>query len=123
MCRRRCGVRVPTHLYFHDLPRMRCVWVWVGFIILSYSTIVASKSRFESKQEQEGPSFVEKWELDLMTEWPQAVGRDAKEVGAEIKAQNPSFKVVAVPEGSPVTMDYSTERVRVYYNKEGVVAS
>ena len=56
-------------------------------------------------------------------EWDNSAPVFPKEVVAEIKAQNPSFKVVAVPEGSPVTMDYSTERVRVYYNKEGVVAS
>ena len=29
--------------------------------------------------------------------------------------------VVAIPEGSPVTMDYRTDRVRVFFDTKGIV--
>ena len=97
----------------------------VGVIILSvFSSVVTSKSRLVLKQEQE-PEFLEQWEgtssNTMPTEWPQVAGREAKEVVLEIQEQNPSLKVVAVKEGSPVTMDHRTDRVRVFFNTEGFV--
>lgn len=98
----------------------------VGVIILSvFSSVVTSKSRLVLKQEQE-PEFLEQWEVStssntMPTEWPQVAGREAKEVVSEIQEQNPSLKVVAVKEGSPVTMDHRTDRVRVFFNTEGFV--
>ena len=97
----------------------------VGVIILSvFPSVVTSKSRLVLKQEQE-PEFLEQWEgtssNTMPTEWPQVAGRNAKEVVSEIQEQNPSLKVVAVKEGSPVTMDHRTDRVRVFFNTEGFV--
>ena len=98
----------------------------VGVFILSvFSSVVTSKSRLVLKQEQE-PEFLEQWEVStssntMPTEWPQVAGREAKEVVLEIQEQNPSLKVVAVKEGSPVTMDHRTDRVRVFFNTEGFV--
>ena len=50
--------------------------------------------------------------------WPKLVGMNKDDAVVVIKTQNPSLNVIAVPENSPVTMDYRLDRVRVFYNKE-----
>lgn len=54
--------------------------------------------------------------VKMENEWPTAVGKDVLTVVQEIKAANPALQVVKVEEGSPVTMDFRTDRVRVFYD-------
>ena len=56
-------------------------------------------------------------------EWPALLGVDKDVAVAQIKAEQPSFTVLAVPENSMVTMDFREDRVRVFYNAAGKVAS
>ena len=55
------------------------------------------------------------------SEWPKAAGRAIEDVVEEIKSENANLNVVKVEEGSMVTMDFREDRVRVFYNKEGMV--
>ena len=54
-------------------------------------------------------------------DFSQFVGRAVDEVVEQIRANNPGLSVVKIPEGSMVTCDYRTDRVRVYYDEAGVV--
>ena len=55
-------------------------------------------------------------DLPLNKSWPEAVGRNVDEVVQEIQAENSSYEVVKVQEGSPTTRDMRFNRVRVFYN-------
>ena len=55
------------------------------------------------------------------TRWPSAVGRNKDEVILEIQTERPNMKVIAVKEGSMVTMDFRMDRVRVYHAEDGSV--
>ncbi|KNA20995.1 hypothetical protein SOVF_047460 [Spinacia oleracea] len=56
--------------------------------------------------------------------WPELVGKDGNEAAGIIKSENCSVKnVVVLPEGSPVTKDYRTDRVRVFVDTCGKVSS
>eukprot|EP00601_Ochromonadales_sp_CCMP2298_P005869 CAMPEP_0173192826 /NCGR_PEP_ID=MMETSP1141-20130122/13627_1 /TAXON_ID=483371 /ORGANISM="non described non described, Strain CCMP2298" /LENGTH=75 /DNA_ID=CAMNT_0014117111 /DNA_START=172 /DNA_END=399 /DNA_ORIENTATION=+ len=61
-------------------------------------------------------------EMHKMHRWPGAVGQNAEEAVAIIKRDRPDVKVVALPAGSMVTMDFVTSRVRVFVNEQGKVA-
>ena len=56
------------------------------------------------------------------TTW-QCTGLDGEEAKQRILADMPGLNVVLVPEGSPVTMDYRLDRVRIFVTKDGKVAS
>jgi hypothetical protein len=65
------------------------------------------------------------------TAWPELVGRNADEAVAVIKQEltasgrltpQTPFQVLKVPDGSMVTMDYSTHRIRVFEDADGKVA-
>ena len=91
----------------------------IGLLLISifvFLVPVYSKTRKEFHDEQ-NLGFVEM----PTTEWPQAAGKNAEEVVAEIKQQNPALNVVKVPHGSPVTMDFRTDRVRVFFDQDGNV--
>ncbi len=51
------------------------------------------------------------------TSWPELNGKNVDEAVQQIKEENPELKVFKVPLGSMVTMDYRTDRVRVYYDE------
>jgi len=55
--------------------------------------------------------------------WPEHVGKVGTEVQAAIKKEHPELNVVLQPELSPCTMDFRTDRVRVFINAEGKVTS
>lgn len=55
-------------------------------------------------------------------EWPELVGKTGDQAKAAILDERPTLNVLVVPELSPCTMDYRTDRVRVFVNKEGKVA-
>ncbi|KAL6624387.1 hypothetical protein ACP70R_031708 [Stipagrostis hirtigluma subsp. patula] len=48
------------------------------------------------------------------TSWPEVVGMPAEEAKKVILKDMPGAHVVVVPVGSPVTMDYRTDRVRIF---------
>lgn len=48
-------------------------------------------------------------------EWPELVGKDGQEAAKIIKEENPCLKeVIVLPDGSQVTQDYRTDRVRIF---------
>jgi hypothetical protein len=51
------------------------------------------------------------------------VGMDGEEAVACLETQYPEFSIGAVPEGSYVTADYRTDRIRVYVNSRGQVTT
>jgi len=51
--------------------------------------------------------------------WPEVVGQKGEIVAQQIRAQG--YTVFVIPEGSPVTMDYRLDRVRIYVNAAGNV--
>lgn len=53
--------------------------------------------------------------------WPELVGKTGEEAEEKIKNDHPSLSVSVVPEGSMMTMDYRTDRVRIMVDEDGKV--
>jgi hypothetical protein len=61
---------------------------------------------------------------EVKTQWDELLATDADAALKKIQQERPGLKVVKVKKGSMVTMDFSLERVRVYYDPEsGQVSS
>eukprot|EP00274_Cyanoptyche_gloeocystis_P005185 CAMPEP_0196658290 /NCGR_PEP_ID=MMETSP1086-20130531/28810_1 /TAXON_ID=77921 /ORGANISM="Cyanoptyche gloeocystis , Strain SAG4.97" /LENGTH=67 /DNA_ID=CAMNT_0041991797 /DNA_START=109 /DNA_END=312 /DNA_ORIENTATION=- len=60
---------------------------------------------------------------DLKTSWPELVGKSGEEAAAAIKDSNSALQVHVVQEGSPCTMDWREDRVRIFVDASGKVAS
>ena len=60
--------------------------------------------------------------MSAKEEWPELVGKTGEEAKEAILKERPELNVQVVPELGPCTMDYRTDRVRVFVNKEGKVA-
>lgn len=50
--------------------------------------------------------------------WPDLVGRDAEEAKTHILTERPNLNVQIVASGMMTTMDYNTNRVRLFVNAE-----
>ncbi|KAM0887711.1 hypothetical protein ACQ4PT_028844 [Festuca glaucescens] len=48
------------------------------------------------------------------TSWPEVVGMSVEEATKVILMDKPDAQIVVVPAGSPVTLDYRIERVRLF---------
>ncbi|XP_038063304.1 glu S.griseus protease inhibitor-like [Patiria miniata] len=55
--------------------------------------------------------------------WPELVGQTGEEAKAVIEREDPTLEVEIVPYGYAVTADYRTDRVRIYLDAEGRVAT
>ena len=56
--------------------------------------------------------------------WPELVGKDGNLAQETIQGENPSIiKAQIVPKDSIMTMDYRTDRVRIFVNDDNTVAS
>ncbi|KAA0049292.1 hypothetical protein IC582_012623 [Cucumis melo] len=55
--------------------------------------------------------------------WPQLVGVGGSVAKAIIERENPNVRAVVLEVGTPVTKDFRCNRVRVWVNKNGLVAS
>ncbi|CAI9098281.1 OLC1v1034902C1 [Oldenlandia corymbosa var. corymbosa] len=53
--------------------------------------------------------------------WPELVGLTSEEAERRIKEEKPGANVQIVPEGCFVTMDYRTNRVRIFTGSDGKV--
>ncbi|CAD8098956.1 unnamed protein product [Paramecium primaurelia] len=53
--------------------------------------------------------------------WPECVGKTADEAKQIILADNAELNVQLLPQNSMVTMDYRTNRVRVFHDENGIV--
>ncbi|KAH7285684.1 hypothetical protein KP509_33G040900 [Ceratopteris richardii] len=53
--------------------------------------------------------------------WPELVGLPGEEAKCKILAEDPNLTVVILPEGSFVTMDFRTDRVRIFVDDKGIV--
>ncbi|CAF3987842.1 unnamed protein product [Rotaria sordida] len=53
--------------------------------------------------------------------WPELIGKNGQEVVNIIKKETGFTNVVIVKEGSPITLDYRVNRVRVFVNDNGIV--
>jgi len=60
---------------------------------------------------------------DPKSNWPECVGMTGPEAEAHIKAERPELNVVVQNEKSPCTRDFREDRVRVFTNDDGKVAS
>ena len=56
------------------------------------------------------------------TSWPELVGVDGQDAKTELEEQEPDKKIILVPEGRMVTMDYRTDRIRLFLDGDGKVA-
>ena len=56
-----------------------------------------------------------------MTSWPETVGKTGEDAKAIILASNPKLYVEIILDGTPVTMDWRDDRVRVVVNTSGIV--
>ena len=97
--------------------------VYFAFLVVFLGIVTSSKLSQHPRRDKESTDLLgEGHEIKMQSEWRNMVGRNAEEAVAEIKQNNPSLKVVAIAEGSPVTMDYRLDRVRVFYNTKGEVS-
>ena len=55
------------------------------------------------------------------TSWPELKGKTGREAKHIIQEEYPNLHVNIIPENSPVTRDYRTDRVRVFVNETGIV--
>ncbi|ELU11714.1 hypothetical protein CAPTEDRAFT_21329 [Capitella teleta] len=55
-------------------------------------------------------------------QWPELAGKTGAEAQAAVKADRPDVEVQVMDEGSPCTMDYRTDRVRIFVNTDGKVS-
>ncbi|CAF1492619.1 unnamed protein product [Rotaria sordida] len=55
--------------------------------------------------------------------WSDLVGKPVDEAVAAIKSKNPSLNVIRLEEGSAVTKDFRSDRVRVFFNANNKVSS
>ncbi len=55
------------------------------------------------------------------TNWPELVGTDGETASATIKQENPNVNTQIMPEGSMCTMDYCTDRVRIFVDSSNNV--
>ena len=55
--------------------------------------------------------------------WPECVGMQAEDCQTLILEEAPSLNTYIIPEGSPVTMDYRLDRVRIFVDDANVVVS
>ncbi|KAH7517337.1 hypothetical protein FEM48_Zijuj09G0052800 [Ziziphus jujuba var. spinosa] len=53
--------------------------------------------------------------------WPELVGEKGEEAARKIEQQNRNVKAIFILEGSPVSKDFSCNRVRVWVNQSGIV--
>jgi ABC-type glycerol-3-phosphate transport system substrate-binding protein len=93
----------------HSLP---------AFIVLLLLLIVTAASATSSTEQGI------KSATSTMTQpnsFPELVGLPGEEAKADLEKKYPNLSVVVVPDGSPVTMDYRDDRVRIFINDEGKV--
>ncbi len=57
------------------------------------------------------------------SEWPEVVGFPGEQAKTIILNDDPTVNAQVIPEGSPVTMDYRTDRVRILVDGSGIVVS
>ena len=55
--------------------------------------------------------------------WPECVGMQAEDCQTLILEEAPSLNTYIIPDGSPVTMDYRLDRVRIFVDDANVVVS
>ncbi|KAK8702978.1 hypothetical protein V6N13_021312 [Hibiscus sabdariffa] len=53
--------------------------------------------------------------------WPELVGKDGECAKKTIESENPNLTVIVARDGSPMTMDFRTNRVRVWVDEKGLV--
>ncbi|KAK1396850.1 putative Subtilisin inhibitor 1 [Heracleum sosnowskyi] len=56
------------------------------------------------------------------TTWPEVVGMTGEEAKKQIEEESPGTSVHLIPQNTFVTMDYRTNRVRLYIDSSGKVA-
>lgn len=54
--------------------------------------------------------------------WPECVGMTGEEAKAKVLKDFPNAHVSILKDGSPVTEDYKSDRVRIFINDEGKVS-
>jgi len=57
------------------------------------------------------------------SEWPELVGKTGEEAKAQILKERTDVTVKIQDELGPATLDYSPNRVRIFVNKDGIVAA
>ncbi len=80
----------------------------------------------EARHKHPGSLFnnMESGRGEVKTQWDELLATDVDAALLKIQQERPGLKVVKVKQGSMVTMDFSLERVRVYYDPEsGQVSS
>jgi len=59
---------------------------------------------------------------NTMQSWPELVGKTSAEAKKAIQASRPDIKVQTIPMGSMMTMDFRTDRVRIFVDSTGLVS-
>ena len=67
-------------------------------------------------------TFFKKNNIIGKKEWPELVGMDGEEAAKKIREENPGLDVSVLQVGSPVTLDFRTDRVRIFVDCNGKVA-
>ena len=65
--------------------------------------------------------YLESKPKEKKSQWPELLGKNGQEAVNIIKKETGFSHVMAIRAGSMVTMDYRTDRVRVYVDKHGIV--
>ncbi|XP_047311225.1 subtilisin inhibitor CLSI-I-like [Impatiens glandulifera] len=73
-------------------------------------------------EEKNPATTIDEEPIPKKTSWPEVVGLTADEAEKKIKEDMPTAHTFVLPQGSPFTLDYRIERVRILVDSTGKVA-
>ncbi|CAM0958471.1 unnamed protein product [Alopecurus aequalis] len=85
-----------------------------GLSLVSLPGKMSSMETSPWKDRQDEESTATGDDSNRKREWPELVGKSVEESKKVILKDMPEAKIVVVPVGSIVTMDYRTDRVRLF---------
>mmetsp|Transcript_93180 Transcript_93180/g.268188 ORF Transcript_93180/g.268188 Transcript_93180/m.268188 type:complete len:131 (-) Transcript_93180:30-422(-) len=86
--------------------------------LISTTTTDSDKSTLTSPNKKDIMTTTDK----SKNSWPELVGLDGQEAKAKLEEQEPDKKIFLIPEGRMVTMDYRTDRIRIFLDGDGKVS-
>jgi Potato inhibitor I family len=104
------------------------VLIKLPVVALCLSTTFVDAASFEQKTDDRVGRVGNYLTSDTMpldakrTSWAELVGTNGEDAMAQLNAVFPDKNIVLVPDGNMVTMDYRTDRIRIFVDDQGKVA-
>lgn len=110
----------PTH---DNMSRRISQLLFLCLVLLGCSVeICSAKEEYEVKASNVEEIGVAMASPEGKTSWPELVGMNGQEAKSQLEASVSDKQIFVVPEDGMVTMDYRTDRIRIFVDKDGNVA-